>query len=258
MMLVPSAPPGIPTHVVLILDGNGRWATQRGLPRLEGHRATTRHFMQILETALDLELPVLTLYGFSTENWRRSPEEVSGLMEILLENINRLMGRLHSLGVRLHHLGSLEGLSPALRTAIAESVVLTQDNRRMVFNLAVNYGGRAEIVRAVRSLVAANTPIEHIDEHAISALLDTHGQPDPDLVIRTGGQMRLSNSPLWQVAYSEFYFTSTLGPDFTGEDLREAIASFRSRTRTYGREPDDILIRSEQVWNRWQSDTLHD
>ncbi len=234
---IPQAPPNTPSHVVLILDGNGRWATRRGLPRLEGHRHTTRNFIRLADAALDLKIPVLTLYVFSTENWRRHPDEVGGLLGLLAEEIAPLAAQAHARGVCVRHLGSLAGLPEALRRTIAEAVALTRDNRRMIINLAVNYGGRTEITDAVRRLITARVPAEQINEHTIAAALDTAGQPDADLVIRTGGELRLSNCPLWQVAYSELYFSPKLGPDFTDDDLREAVTAFRSRQRTYGRGP---------------------
>jgi undecaprenyl diphosphate synthase len=218
-----------------MVDGNGRWATQRGMPRMAGHRATVQHFLPVVEAALDLGIRIFTVYMFSTENWQRPADEVAGVLRVVQEAIPPTSAALHQRGVQIRHLGSTERLDPALRQAIHEATDLTRDNRRLIFNFAFNYGRRADVVRAVRTLAARGIAAEQIDERAIGAALSTHGQPDPDLVIRTGGELRLSNCLLWQVAYSELYFSPKLTPDFTGDDLREAVAAFRSRQRTYGR-----------------------
>lgn len=235
-------PPTIPGHVLLALDGNGRWGTQRDLTRAMGHRATLQSFASIIEAAVRLEIRVLTLHLFSTENWHRSAEEVNDLMGLVLDNLPGVAGHMHALGVQFRHLGFSDGLDIAMRHALDDAVSLTRDNRRMIFNFGFNYGGRADIVQALRSLIASGTPPEQVNERTVGAALSTHGLPDPDLVIRTGGEQRLSNGPLWQVAYSELYFSPKLGPDFTGDDLREAIRAFGARRRTYGRMPTNTPI----------------
>lgn len=231
------APPGVPTHVAIIMDGNGRWATRRGLPRPMGHRAGTQNVTRIVEASLDIGIRVLTLYAFSTENWGRPQDEVSGLMKLFLEISRRETLNLHRQGVRIQHLGSLERTSAALRQAITDATALTQGNRRLVLNFAFDYGGRAEIVRAVQALLTHGMDANQITEQTISDALDTRGLPDPDLIIRTAGEMRLSNFLLWQAAYSEYYSSTKFWPDFDADDLRAATTAYSQRKRTFGHVP---------------------
>jgi undecaprenyl diphosphate synthase len=226
---------GILRHVAIIMDGNGRWAQRRHLPRLVGHRHGTNNIHPIVEACEDLGIGVLTLYAFSTENWGRPEDEVSGLMKIFLEIHRRETQALHRKGVLVRHVGSLDGVSASLQAAIRDAEELTRNNRGLVLNFAFNYGGRAEIVHAVRALMAEGMRPEDVTEEAISAHMHTAGLPDPDLVIRTAGEMRLSNFLIWQAAYAEYYFTDKLWPDFAAEDLRKAVDAFSARKRKYGK-----------------------
>jgi len=224
----------MPQHVAIIMDGNGRWARQRGLPRLAGHRAGTENIRSIVTTCVDLNVSCLTLYAFSTENWSRPSREVQGLMAILSDFIDRETRSLHEQGVHLRHLGSLEGISEYLKRKVRYAVDLTRDNTRLTLAIAFNYGGRMDVVNAVRTLVAQGLPPDAITEQAISANLSTGGLPDPDLVIRTSGEWRLSNFLIWQAAYSEYWSTPVLWPDFRPEHFRQAIDEYGRRERRFG------------------------
>jgi undecaprenyl diphosphate synthase len=240
-MVVESAAPAeprsrtLPRHVAIIMDGNGRWAQRRHLPRLAGHRAGVRNIHRIVRACVDLGIPTLTVYAFSTENWGRPETEVSGLMQIFADASDRETRNLHQNGVRIRHVGAMENVPLHLQRAINRAVELTRDNTRLTLNFAFNYGARAEIVNAVRQIVADGIPPDEIDESVIARYLYTADLPDPDLVIRTAGEMRLSNFLLWQSAYSEYYSTPTLWPDFGEEDLKAAIQSYSSRHRKFGR-----------------------
>jgi undecaprenyl diphosphate synthase len=224
----------MPTHVAIIMDGNGRWAKQRGLSRASGHRAGTENIRAIIETCVDCEVKILSLYAFSTENWHRPNEEIDALFTILSDVIDRQADELREQGVRIRHLGSLEQVPPALAERITRAVNRTECNDRLVLNVAFNYGARAEIVRAVRSIIAAGVRPEEVDEHTICAHLDTAGLPDPDLIIRTAGEMRLSNFLLWQAAYSEFWATDVYWPEFDAAQFRRALQEFTRRQRRFG------------------------
>jgi undecaprenyl diphosphate synthase len=234
---IPAPAPGVavPQHVAIIMDGNGRWAQRRHLPRLVGHRRGTNNIHPIVEACEDLGIAVLTLYAFSTENWGRPEEEVNGLMQIFLEISRRETLALHRKGVQVRQIGALEGVNAALQQAIRDAANLTRHNSGLQLNIAFNYGGRAEIVRAVRELVAEGVQPEEVTEETIARHLYTAGVPDPDLVIRTAGEMRLSNFLLWQAAYAEYYATDKLWPDFTPDDLRDAVSAYTLRKRKYGR-----------------------
>ena len=224
----------VPTHVAIIMDGNGRWAQQRGLPRLAGHRAGTENIRRIIEAAADHHVRILTLYAFSTENWKRPAEEVRGLMGILRQVIDREAANLLRNGVQLRHVGSLEGLDPRLCERIRYAVDLTRDNDRIVVNVAFNYGGRAEIVEATRRIVRDGVSPTAITEELFASYLYTAGCPDPDLIIRTAGEMRLSNFLLWQAAYAEYWSTPVFWPDFGKEQFHEAIVEYGRRGRRFG------------------------
>ncbi len=223
-----------PRHIAIIMDGNGRWAHKRGLPRLAGHRAGTENIRRIVQACVEEGIEVLTLYAFSTENWRRPQEEVQGLLNILNEVIERETDELHRNGVRVCHIGRLEGLPESLQAKIRWAVERTRENTRMTLNVAFNYGGRAEIVDACRRAIAAGLAPEEVTEERFASFLYTAGCPDPDLVIRTAGEMRLSNFLIWQSAYSEFYSTPVLWPDFGKEELRAAIEAYGQRIRKFG------------------------
>ncbi len=223
-----------PAHVAIIMDGNGRWAKQRGLPRAAGHKAGTDNLRRVIEAAVELGIRILTIYAFSTENWQRPAEEVNGLMSIFEEVIDRELGELHRNGVRLRHIGRLDRLSPAFADKVRAAIALTRDNTRLTLNIAFNYGGRAEIVEAVRCIVAEGIPPEQITDDTVTAHLYTAGQPDPDLIIRTSGEMRVSNFLIWQGAYSEYFITPTYWPDFDKEQLRLALEEYSRRHRRFG------------------------
>ena len=224
----------VPGHVAIIMDGNGRWARARGLPRLAGHRAGTDNIRSILEACVEAGVDILTIYAFSTENWNRPEAEVLGLFALMEEVIRRETAELHRNGVRVSHVGWTEGLPPELVRSIEEAVALTAGNNRITLNVAFNYGGRAEIIDAFRRAVAAGVDVTRLDEQTFSRYLLTGGQPDPDLIIRTGGEQRTSNFLLWQGAYAELVFTDTLWPDFVEADLDAAIEEFAQRQRRYG------------------------
>jgi undecaprenyl diphosphate synthase len=224
----------IPRHVAIIMDGNGRWAARRGLPRIAGHEAGTDNIRRITFTAGELGIAYLTLWAFSTENWKRPAEEVRGIMRILGEVIERETEELHRQGAQLRHIGSLDGLEPSLQKAVLEAIELTRHNDKLVLTLAFNYGGRQELVDAVKSIVASGVSRDEVSEEAIAAHLYTKDLPDPDLVIRTSGEYRMSNFLLWQAAYAELYFCPVLWPDFGPDHLRAAVEEYGRRERRFG------------------------
>ncbi|MBV9172425.1 MAG: di-trans,poly-cis-decaprenylcistransferase [Chloroflexi bacterium] len=216
------------------MDGNGRWANRRALPRLAGHHAGTENVRRITMACADAGVEVLTIYAFSTENWRRPAEEVRGLMTLLAQRIDREAAELHRNNVQIRHVGTLEGIAPRLADRVRAAVELTRNNTGLVLNVAFNYGGRDEVARAVRRALAAGVEVDQITPDVIDQHLDTAGLPDLDLVIRTGGEMRLSNFLLWQAAYAEYYSTPTCWPDFGREELYRAFAEFGRRVRRFG------------------------
>ena len=233
---IPSFPPDdLPRHVAIIMDGNRRWARLRDLPELEGHGAGVEAIRELLRHAVRRGVPVLTLYAFSRENWARTDDEVTGLFGLLEAAIRSETDELRAQGVRIRLLGRLEELPDATRASIAEALEATADGDRLLLNIAFNYAGRTEIVDAVRRLVGSGIPPDEIDEAAINAALYTAGIPDPDLVIRTGGEQRLSNFLIWQSAYAEFYSCETLWPDFGPDAFDTALLEFASRHRRFGR-----------------------
>ena len=224
----------LPNHIAIIMDGNGRWAKQRGLPRLEGHRAGVENMHSVIEYFIKLQINYLTLYGFSTENWSRPEEEVAGLFLLLEEIIDKETLKLHKRGVRLRHLGQLDRLPENLQLAINRAIELTKNNTGMNLNFAFNYGARTEILDAVRRIIAEGIPSENIDEKLFTSYLYTVGLPEVDMVIRTGGELRLSNFLLWQAAYSEYYFTKVLWPDFDSKEIDKALLAYSQRQRRFG------------------------
>jgi len=224
----------LPTHVAIIMDGNARWAGQRHLSRLEGHRVGTENIRRVVETFAEYQVKYLTLYAFSTENWLRPKVEVRGLMQILNRVIKRETKALHEKGVRLRHLGRLDRLSERLQREIRRSIELTKDNTRMTLSIAFDYGGRAEIIEAVGSIVREGLPADMVDENLFGRYLYSNGLPDPDLIIRTAGEMRLSNFLLWQSAYAELYFTPVPWPEFDEEEIRKALLAYSKRQRKFG------------------------
>lgn len=233
----------IPYHVAVIMDGNGRWAQQRGLPRLAGHRAGTENVRRIIEACVDYSIKILTLYAFSTENWSRPEEEVRGLMALSSQMIDRELENLRKNGVRIRHLGSLDGLAAGLQSKIRHAIEVTASNERLIVNVALNYGARMEILEAVRQMMRDGLTPEQVTEQTLGRYLYTGGLPDPDLVIRTAGEMRLSNFLLWQAAYAEFYSTPTYWPDFGPEEFYKALVAYGQRIRKFGALP----VTQEQV-----------
>jgi len=227
----------VPHHVGIVMDGNGRWAQAHGLSRLAGHKAGTDNIRRVLQAATELGVKVLTLYAFSTENWGRPPDEVTGLMNLLGEVIRRETRDLHANGVRIRHSGRLEGIAPNLQRQIQDAVTLTSDNQRITLNVAFNYGGRAEIVDAIRHIMQDGYPPPAVTEALISQYLYTGDLPDPDLIVRTGGEYRLSNFLIWQAAYAEYYATPTYWPDFDEVELATALEEFSRRERRFGKVP---------------------
>ena len=230
----------IPNHVAIIMDGNGRWAQKRGLPRLAGHRAGTENLRKIIEECINLDIKHLTIYAFSTENWHRPIEEVSGLMGLLENMLDKELESLDKNGVSIRHLGHRFGIHERLMNKIVDAVNTTRNNSTLVLNVAFNYGGRHELVRAVQKIIDDELSSQEVDEELISNYLYTSGQPDPDLVIRTSGEYRISNFLVWQSAYAEWYFTTKLWPDFNEEELYRALVFFSGRERRFGQISDQI------------------
>ena len=224
----------VPYHVAIIMDGNGRWARKRNLPRVAGHQAGTNNLRRILHACVERNIKILTLYAFSTENWRRPEEEVTGLMRILEMVIARELDELDRNGVQVRHIGRMERVPAGLQDKIRHAVERTRHNDRLILNVALNYGGRAEIVDAVRAMMAAGLNPDYIDEDTVNRYLYTSGLPDPDLIIRTSGEYRTSNFMIWQGAYSEYYVTNTFWPDFDENELGKAIEHYNQRERRYG------------------------
>ncbi|MCD6577232.1 MAG: isoprenyl transferase [Anaerolineaceae bacterium] len=224
----------LPTHIAIIMDGNGRWAKNKHLPRMAGHRAGTENLRNIIKACVEFKIKYLTVYAFSTENWKRSQDEINGLMQILADVLEKEMEELHRQGVCLRHIGRLEKLDPILQKKINSAIELTKDNNRLILNIAWNYGGRDEIIYAVQRIIMEGIKADEINEEIFGKFLFTHQSPDPDLVIRTSGEMRTSNYLIWQSAYSEWYFTPTLWPDFGRDQLKEAIIDFGNRDRRFG------------------------
>jgi undecaprenyl diphosphate synthase len=216
------------------MDGNGRWAIARGLPRLVGHRAGTENLRRIITACVEFGVKYLTIYAFSTENWGRPREEVEGLMNILEDVIDRELAELNEEGVQLRHIGRLERLDPKLQEKVMDAIELTKHNDRLVLNVAFNYGGRDEIVNAIQKMIKDGVKVEEVNSDLVSRYLFTAGVPDPDLIIRTSGELRVSNFLIWQGAYSEWYVTSVYWPDFNKEEFRKALDTFSKRDRRYG------------------------
>ncbi|MFH1662631.1 MAG: polyprenyl diphosphate synthase [Chloroflexota bacterium] len=224
----------LPNHIAFIMDGNGRWAEKRGLPRLEGHSAGLETTRSVIKYLGEYHIKYVTLYSFSTENWNRPRNEVSGLLNILEISLKREVKGLHKRGVKIRHLGHLERLPQHLGQAIENAVELTKGNTEMTLSLAFDYGGRLEILDAVRDILSDGISPQDIDEKLFNSYLYTADLPDVDLVVRTGGDLRISNFLLWQSAYSEYYFTSVLWPDFNREELEKALIAYSKRQRRFG------------------------
>lgn len=227
-------PANIPQHVAIIMDGNGRWAAERGLPRLAGHRAGTENLRTIIEASVEFGIEYLTIFAFSTENWKRPRQEIQGLMTIFKNMLDRELQNLHENGVQLCHLGKLDKIEDKLQKKVLEAIDLTKENQKLVLNVAFNYGGRDEIVQAVRQILAEGYQPDEVDAELISNHLYTADTPDPDLIIRTSGEYRCSNFLIWQGAYAEWYFTPTYWPAFGKEDYLQAISEYSERDRRFG------------------------
>jgi undecaprenyl diphosphate synthase len=227
-------PKQIPQHVAIIMDGNGRWALKRKLPRLAGHKAGTENLRRIIKACVEFGVGYLTIYAFSTENWGRPREEVNGLLRILEDVIDRELAELSSQGVQLRHLGQLDKLAPILQQKVLAAVESTKHNTKLVLNVAFNYGGRDEIVHAIQQMLKDGISPENVTPDLVSTYLYTSGLPDPDLIIRTSGELRISNFLIWQSAYSEWYVTPTYWPDFSKEEFRKALDEYGSRDRRFG------------------------
>lgn len=224
----------IPNHVAIIMDGNGRWAQSRNLPRLAGHRAGTENLRRIITASVEFGIKYLTIYAFSTENWGRPKEEVQGLMHILEDVIDKELKELNEEGVQLRHIGRLERLGSKLHKKVLKAIDLTKNNSKLILNVAFNYGGRDEIVCAIQKMIQAGVKAEDVNITLVDEFLFTHGTPDPDLIIRTSGELRVSNFLIWQSAYSEWYVTPTYWPDFDKVQYANALEAFAQRDRRFG------------------------
>lgn len=221
----------VPHHLAIVMDGNGRWASKRFLPRIAGHRQGLESLKRCVRACVQRGIRVLTVFAFSTENWRRPEDEVSGLMDLFLQAVSREVAQLQAQGVRLHFVGAKEGLSPKVMQGMQTAQAQTAHNERLIINVCFNYGGRWDIVQAAAQLAASG---QAVTQEALSTKLCLAHVPDPDLIIRTGGEQRVSNFLLWQGAYAEYYFSDALWPDFDEAELDRAIASFASRERRFG------------------------
>ncbi len=224
----------IPFHVGIIMDGNGRWARQRGLPRLAGHRAGVENIRRVLRGSVEFGVKMLTIYAFSTENWKRPAAEVDGLLGLFARVIDRELDELHREGVQLRCIGRREGISESLESKVRRAIELTKENDQLILNVAFNYGGRAEIVDAVQRIVRDRVAAEDVTEELVGDYLYTAGCPDPDLIIRTSGEFRTSNFLIWQAAYAEYYVTPTFWPDFDKDELFQALLAYSQRERRFG------------------------
>jgi undecaprenyl diphosphate synthase len=224
----------IPTHVAIIMDGNGRWARKRGLPRQAGHRAGVENLRRVIDACVEFDIKILTIYAFSTENWGRPETEVRGLMRIFHRVLDQELEELHAQGVCLHHLGDLEGIGEDLQNKVLRAIEMTKNNKRLILNVAFNYGGRAEILHAVKQMLADGISPDDLTEDLFSSYLFTNGLPDPDLVIRTSGELRVSNFLIWQAAYAEFHSPPEYWPDFGRKELYEALVAYSERDRRFG------------------------
>lgn len=224
----------VPNHVAIIMDGNGRWAESRGLPRLEGHRAGTQNVRSVVQALEKWGVKYVTLFAFSTENWSRPSDEVRGLMHLLQEVLEREIQTLHKNNAHLNYLGRMDRLSPEFKTAICNALELTRNNTGLNLSVALDYGGRDEIIEAVRQIVRDGIPVEQIDGELLRQHLYTRDLPDPDLIIRTAGEQRLSNFLVWQSAYSEYYYSTAYWPDFDEKELAQALGAFSQRQRRFG------------------------
>ncbi|MBA2709986.1 MAG: di-trans,poly-cis-decaprenylcistransferase [Tatlockia sp.] len=229
----------VPQHIAIVMDGNGRWAQSRGLLRIKGHRAGAEAVKNVIRCCLHHQIPVLSLFAFSRENWSRPEKEVAFLMQLFLEALGREVPDLHQHGIRLQFTGDRSGLSSNLQEQMQASEQLTKNNKKLILNIVVNYGGKWDLVQAIKKIVTeakeGTLGIEDINERLVAGALSTNGLPEPDLFIRTGGELRISNFFLWQLAYTELYFADVHWPDFSANEFEKALASFSKRERRYGK-----------------------
>jgi len=234
----------VPRHVAIIMDGNGRWAKRRLMPRVAGHRKGVEALRGVIRSCAERGVAHLTVFAFSSENWRRPQEEVTLLMELFLRALENEVARLHENGIRFRVIGDLSGFSEGIQILIREAEAQTRNNTRLTFTVAANYGGRWDIVQAVKKLMLSGMPADAVNETTLAEQLSMADLPEPDLFIRTGGEQRVSNFLLWQLAYTELYFTDTLWPDFDAAALDQAIASYRTRERRFGRTSEQVQTAS--------------
>ncbi|OYW37021.1 MAG: di-trans,poly-cis-decaprenylcistransferase [Hydrogenophilales bacterium 12-61-10] len=234
----------VPRHIAIIMDGNGRWAKRRLLPRVAGHRKGVETLRDVIRACADRGVAHLTVFAFSSENWRRPQEEVTLLMELFMRALENEVTRLHENNIRFRLIGDLSGFSERIQTLIRDAEALTSNNTRLTFTVAANYGGRWDIVQAVKKLMSVGLAADDIDEAALAQQLSLSDAPEPDLFIRTGGEKRISNFLMWQLAYTELYFTDALWPDFNAKALDEAIESYRTRERRFGRTSEQVQAAS--------------
>lgn len=234
----------VPRHVAIIMDGNGRWAKRRLMPRVAGHRKGVEALRGVIRACAERGVTHLTVFAFSSENWRRPQEEVTLLMELFMRALENEVAKLHENGIRFRVIGDLSGFSERIQTLIRDAQARTRNNTRLTFTVAANYGGRWDVTQAVKKLLAEGTTADTINEDALARHLSMAGEPEPDLFIRTGGEQRISNFLLWQLAYTELYFTDALWPDFDARELDAAIASYRARERRFGRTSEQVQTSS--------------
>jgi undecaprenyl diphosphate synthase len=239
--------PAQPRHIGIIMDGNGRWARSRHLPRVAGHRAGVRAIRPVMEACHDAGVHILTLYAFSTENWSRPRHEVTALMQLFGDTLDSEVAQMHAEGIQIRTIGDRDKLSPRLQNKVRSAEQLTRGNARAILNVAINYGGRDEIVAAVRDLADQGADLRQLDLETLSGALYTAGLPDPDLIIRTAGEMRISNFMLWQAAYAEIYVTQTLWPDFGPPDIAGALTAYACRDRRFGAVADPPPVVEEAL-----------
>lgn len=246
-MAIPSNinPEKVPNHVAIIMDGNGRWAKSQGQDRIYGHLSGVRSVRESLEAARELGVKYLTLYAFSTENWNRPKEEVAALMDLLVKTIVGEIDELDANGVRLEAIGDLDHLPDSCKTELQGGIERTKDNQEITLILALSYSSRWEIIEAIKGMINSGVKAEEVNEELIHNYLSTHDFPDPELMIRTSGEQRISNFLLWQLAYSELYFTNTFWPEFRKKDFFEAIAEFQSRERRFGQTSEQIILKDK-------------
>jgi len=227
----------VPVHIGVIMDGNGRWAQERGRPRTFGHRAGVENLRRTLQACVRFKIKILTIYAFSTENWSRPQSEVNVLLSLLAQALRKEVPELHKNGVRLNHIGRLDRIPESSRQGVLDAIELTKNNDQLLLNVAFNYGGRAEVVDAAKRIIEAGIPAADVTEELFEQYLYTAGQPDPDIIIRTAGELRVSNFLLWQGAYAEYYAAPVYWPDFDEQELYKALLVFSQRERRYGGLP---------------------